>query len=342
MAWGDSEKWHYNTSKHLRSKGHSVHNVTTHGSELSKKLLNSNFKPHYLKVGAFSYINPIKKIKLTKLLSKLKLDSIILNCHNDAKLVGIVAYNLKIKKVIFRRVINNPIKPTRRNLKIYKRYITDFIANSREAKRSIYKNITSLKSKISIIYNGVDLHEIPRLKPIQSKVIIGNLGSLVEQNGHIHLIEVAKVLKNKEIQFEMHIAGSGPMKEKLNALIKKEDLNDEVKLLGNVQNKDFLSSVDICVFPSLFEGLTNIMLEAQLYQKPTVAFNTASNNEVITHGYNGLLIPPFNTNLMASALDTLSKSNLVQNWFQKNSLNILNEKFNQKRMTSKLEELLEL
>jgi glycosyltransferase involved in cell wall biosynthesis len=188
----------------------------------------------------------------------------------------------------------------------------------------------------------VDLHEIPRLKPIQSKVIIGNLGKLVEQKGHIHLIEVAKVLKNKEIQFEIHIAGTGPMKEKLNTLIKKEGLSDEVKLLGNIENMDFLNSIDIFVFPSLFEGLSNVMLEAQLYQKPTVAFNTASNYEVITHGYNGLLIPPFNTNLMANALYTLSKSNLMQNWFQKNSLNILNEKFNQKRMTSKLEELLEL
>ena len=45
---------------------------------------------------------------------------------------------------------------------------------------------------------------------------------------------------------------------------------------------------------------------------------------------------------MAEALFTLSKSTLMQSWFQKNSLNILNEKFNQKRMNSKLDELLEL
>jgi glycosyltransferase involved in cell wall biosynthesis len=342
MAWGGGEKWHYNTAKYLRSKGHNVYIFTSFGSELSKRLIKSQFEVTHLNVGKLSYLNPFKVSKLKKMFSKLSLDSVILNLPQDAKLAGLVSHKLKIKKVIYRRGMNHPIKSSRINKKVYNHFITDIIANSQEVKKSIFKNIKELEPKISIIFNGVDLHEIPRVKPVQSKVIIGNLGRLVEQKGHIHLIQVAKVLKSKGLNFEIRIAGTGPLKEKLLALIDKESLKSEIKLLGHMNNIDFLNSIDFFVFPSLFEGLSNALLEAQLFQKPTVAFNTASNYEIITNGNNGFLIEPFNTTLMAQALYDLSNSDSMQSLFQQNSLILLKKKFNQKQINLKLDELLEL
>ena len=245
MAWGGGEKWHYNTAKYLRSKGHNVYVFTSHGSELSKKLINSNFEVIYLNVGKLSFLNPFKVSKLKGMFSQLELDSIILNLPQDAKFAGLVANKLNIKKVIYRRGMNHPIKPSRTNLNVYNNYITDFIANSREVKKSIFKNIKSLKTKVTIIYNGVNLHEIPRKKPIQSKVIIGNLGRLVEQKGHIYLIDVAKELKKKNFSFEIRIAGTGPLEEKLKTLIRSENLRNEVKLVGHMDTVDFLNSIDI-------------------------------------------------------------------------------------------------
>ncbi len=340
-AWGGGEKWHYNTAKYLRSQGYNVYIITHTSSKLGDKLKKSNFEITTIPVGKLSFLNPLKKRKLRSLFTSWQLDSIILNLPQDAKLAGSVGHSLNIKKIIYRRGMNHPIKASKINKLVYTEYITDFIANSREVKKSIHQNIKELKSKISIIFNGVNLHEIPRAKVEQEKIVIGNLGRLVEQKGQKYLIDIAKELKQTDLNFEILIAGTGPLKTQLIELIEAQELTKEIKLIGHTNTEDFFNRVDIFVFTSLFEGLSNALLEAQLYQKPTIAFNTASNYEVITHGYNGILISPFNTNLMAKALYTLSKSNKMKDTFKENGLDLLHAKFNQKRMNIKLEELLQ-
>lgn len=340
LEWGGGEKWHFETALSLKSQGNKVFIVTGKKSKLARKLENKSVSLIQFKISKLSFLNPFKIISFYSFLKKNKIETLILNLPQDAKFAGLAGFCAGVTKIIYRRGMNHPIKASLINKLVYNIFITDFIANSREVKKSIYKNIKGLKNKIHILYNSVDLNEIPPNKNQYDKLILGNLGRLVEQKGQKYLIEVAKHLVTENLNFEIQIAGSGPLEKELSSLIELENLQDKVKLVGHVDTDQFLKKVDFYIFTSLFEGLSNSLLEALLYKKTIIAFDTASNYEVITNGYNGILIPPFDTQLMAKYILLLAKSPETTKVFNTNGLLLLQAKFDRKRSISKLNEII--
>lgn len=339
-AWGGGEKWHYEAAVYLKSKGYKVKVIVAPESPLYSRLKKVKIETIPLCVGKISFLNFFKVLKVTKILQKNKFSALILNLPQDAKFFGLAGHFASINKIIYRRGMDHPIKPSLINKIIYKNFVTDFIANSREVKKSIYKYIPELKKKVHIIYNSVSLLESPPSKKLGKKIILGNLGRLVEQKGQIYLLQLAKELKKLSIDFEVKIAGSGPLEEELQAKIKEFGLENHVYLVGLVKPEDFLKTIDLFIFPSLFEGLSNALLEALLYQKPIIAFNTSSNYEIITHGYNGILVPKADITKLTKAVILLSKDSARFRMFQQNGLLMLKSKFNHQYTRFKLEEIL--
>jgi len=97
-------------------------------------------------------------------------------------------------------------------------------------------------------------------------------------------------LKNEGVIFKILIAGEGELRSYFEKIIKEENLMDEVKLLGHVQDiPAFLNSLDVFAFTSLYEGSANTLIETLQYGIPTVAWNISSNPEIITSGETGFL-----------------------------------------------------
>ena len=150
---------------------------------------------------------------------------------------------------------------------------------------------------VHVIYRGINFNEwdTREIKPIDWKtndeIIIGNVGRLVEQKGQIHLIELAKRLRESGLKFKLLIAGIGAEEKKLTKLIAENELEKHVQLIGFLSDvKSFLNSIDIFVFPSLWEGFGNAMVEAMLEKRAVVAFNLTSNPEIITDNSLGYLV----------------------------------------------------
>jgi glycosyltransferase involved in cell wall biosynthesis len=88
------------------------------------------------------------------------------------------------------------------------------------------------------------------------------------------------------------IAGTGELQPQLEALAASLGVADRVKFLG--LRKDILSLftlADICVFPSRFEPLGNVVLEAWASATPIVAASSQGPSWLIQDGENGLLFP---------------------------------------------------
>src|SRR5690606_14243757 len=54
---------------------------------------------------------------------------------------------------------------------------------------------------------------------------------------------------------------------------------------------EFMSKADVFVLPSLWEGFGYVLAEAQLCQKPVIAFDISSNPELVVEGRTGFLVP---------------------------------------------------
>jgi glycosyltransferase involved in cell wall biosynthesis len=63
-----------------------------------------------------------------------------------------------------------------------------------------------------------------------------------------------------------------------------------------------LYSSDLCVIPSLAEGLPTSAIEAMAVGVPVIATNVAGTSELIEHGKNGLLVRPSDPEALADAI----------------------------------------
>ena len=83
-------------------------------------------------------------------------------------------------------------------------------------------------------------------------------------------------------------------------------MGDTVEFLGEVTDvPGVLARADIYVQPSFQEGLPNAVLEAMAMGLPIVATRVSGNEDVVTDGDNGLLVPPGDPDALAAALRTL-------------------------------------
>ncbi len=117
---------------------------------------------------------------------------------------------------------------------------------------------------------------------------------------------VAKV--NPEI--ELSIAGEGPMTPVLNALIADLHLQNQVKIVGYIENRnvyEFIRQHHIIVMPSLSEGFGVAAIEASACGRPVIASNVGGVPEVVQDGRTGLLVPPGNVAALAEAINRLSR-----------------------------------
>ena len=85
-------------------------------------------------------------------------------------------------------------------------------------------------------------------------------------------------------EFGLVIAGEGPERERLSALIAKLNLTDRVSLLGARPHKELpalYGAADASVLASSREGWANVLLESMACGTPAVASNIWGNPEVV-------------------------------------------------------------
>ncbi len=256
--WGGGEKWHLKMSALFLEHGYSVILAGNYNSELIKKARLENIPTQEFKISRYSFLNPIKIYKIYKIFKKDNINTLFMNSSIDLKVCFIASKMAKVKNIVYRRGMPQPITNSFLNKLIFSKMLTKVIVNSKEIERSIFVNNSKIisKEKILLLYNGIDNSDYKKTdeKLYDSEYpVFGNLGRLVEQKGQIHLIEAAKILKEKGYSFKILIGGKGDQEDYLRKKIKDYDLEEDVILLGFINEiEKFMNSIDIFVFPSYF------------------------------------------------------------------------------------------
>jgi glycosyltransferase involved in cell wall biosynthesis len=102
----------------------------------------------------------------------------------------------------------------------------------------------------------------------------------------------------------------------------------------------FMNSIDLFIFPSLFEGSANTLIETLYYEKPIIAFDVSSNPEIIHHHENGLLAKAFELESLVECTETLMNSPQLREKFIVNGQKILNEKFDNQKIYQQLQAII--
>lgn len=347
-AWGGGEKWHMTSAMELKRRGYNTIVVSNINSQLRAKATLEGLNVYYFKIGNLSFLNPIKILILFLFFKTKKFDTIIMNLPADLKCAGIAAKLAGIKNIMYRRGMPHPLRDTWLNRFLFQKILTRVIVNSEEIGRSLAQGNEAWfpKDKMFLLYNGMNTHvsydqEKKLYQKKNNEWVIGNAARLTSQKGQKYLIEMAEQLKAKGINFKLLIAGEGELRSNLQAQIEAKGLKEEVTLLGHVTDiSAFMNSLDIFVFPSLFEGSANTLIETLFYQKPIIAFDVSSNPEIIQNGVNGLLAKAFESEDLTRCVLEIMNSSQLREELVKNGERILKEKFDNQKIYQQLEAII--
>lgn len=125
---------------------------------------------------------------------------------------------------------------------------------------------------------------------------IGYIGQISENKGVAHLVEAAIVLCKKYPDISFVFAGAiekNGFTDKIFGCLQKETdtVQGRISFIGSINNiACFFNNIDVCVTPSIYrEALGNVLVEAKLYNKPSVIYPTGGMPELIHHGKDGYI-----------------------------------------------------
>lgn len=174
------------------------------------------------------------------------------------------------------------------------------------------------KNKILVVPSGIDkVYFDPERREVKMKraqlrnefdvddeVVVGFVGRLVPAKGLIYLFSAVKTIQEKHSNIVLLVVGDGAQRSDLEIMAK----NLKVRTIFAGWQRDlrpYYSLMDIFVLPSLFEGLSNVVLEAMAMRMPVVATSVGGNPDVVSSGENGFLVPPRDVSKLAAALARL-------------------------------------
>lgn len=181
------------------------------------------------------------------------------------------------------------------------------ITVSQSSKQDIL-NLNVWKSEdIEIVAPGVDPSLfIPSEKThYPSFIYLGRLKAY--KNIDVLLAAFANVLVTRP-NSKLYIAGEGESLAELKAQAKKLRITDSVKFLGKVKNSEktkLLAQSWVFVHPSMIEGWSITVIEANASVTPVIASNVAGLKDSVIHNKTGLLVPVRSVPSLVSAMNLL-------------------------------------
>jgi len=135
------------------------------------------------------------------------------------------------------------------------------------------------------------------------ELIIAAAGRLSRQKGFEYAIRAMPAVVSRFPSARLVIAGEGPLLEELRKEATAAGVAGRVSFLGFRRDvRRLLAATDVCVQPSLWEGLSISLMEAMAAGAAIVATDIWGNQEMIRHRREGLLVPAADPAALGEAL----------------------------------------
>lgn len=171
-----------------------------------------------------------------------------------------------------------------------------------------------------VINNAIDINhysfnenyrnELKQKYGLENKFVIGNIGRLTEVKNQQFLIKLSKYIESRIDNYIIFCIGDGEQRDNLDSCIKNNGLEKKVVLAGAVgcEVYKYYSLFDCLAFPSKFEGLSMVLIEAQSNGLSVVASDRISSEHKICDNFKFISIEEKEENyiMWADAIETLN------------------------------------
>lgn len=179
-----------------------------------------------------------------------------------------------------------------------------------------FGEISNSLQKIQVIHYGYPSNGRPSKNArgqLKKRFRIGTLARLEAQKDIPTMIRAAERLKKANVEFEWIVLGEGSLRGKLEKEIKNRNVED-IFNLGSKTNEalTFLSSCDLFVLSSTYEGFGLVLLEALACELPIICSSTDASREIFGSGAPQLFLASDDKDLYMKIKDIMSSAELMK------------------------------
>tara|TARA_B100001057_G_scaffold40567_1_gene36413 strand:- start:194 stop:1306 length:1113 start_codon:yes stop_codon:yes gene_type:complete len=179
------------------------------------------------------------------------------------------------------------------------------ITNSSKSKESLDKII--IKKKTKLIFNPY-LKKIDKSRKIAKKKHLLSIGRLCKQKNQRIIIKAFSIFLQKYPNYKLILVGHGPDEKKLINFCKKLNIKKNVIFKGWIKHpKNFYLNSKVLLFPSLYEGLPNTLIDAVNYNLPCISSRCSGAEDILTKKF-GIFAPHDDPKFLAKKIEFVIKN----------------------------------
>ena len=180
-----------------------------------------------------------------------------------------------------------------------------------------------IQKKSSIILNPVSV-SVTASSFRKNRIVA--VGRLVAQKNHKLLIAAFSEFLKTHPDYTLDIYGTGVLEDELKEQINLRGLESKVFLRGFVKDiHSQISDAKIFVLSSMFEGLSNALLEAMMMGIACISTKVAGSTEIIRSMENGILVDIGDQEMLTRAMSLLADDDDLRKKIEKNALSMSEE-----------------
>jgi glycosyltransferase involved in cell wall biosynthesis len=343
MGWGGQEIRIVQESIGMSRRGHRPIIAAPHESSIFTKAKEAGIRTI---AAGFNKRNPVSILKMSRIIAREAPD--ILNTHSSSdSWVASLAARLSNSgvKIIRTRHLSTPISKTIISRFIYETAPDAVMTTGEEIRNAMIHGNNYDGSKIFSVPTGVDTvrFDPSAVQPSLSceGLSAGMIGVLRSWKGHKYFLAAIPEILAKIPSIHFYIAGDGPQRDNIVAMIDDLGLTQNVTMLGHRDDiPEVIASLDIIVHPSYAnEGVPQSALQAFAMEKPVVASNVGAIPEVVMDGKTGLLIEPLRPDLIAQAVIRLCHDEALRVDLAREARRLVLDKYSLGHMLDKIESI---
>ncbi|MCP5063144.1 MAG: glycosyltransferase family 4 protein [Ignavibacteriae bacterium] len=289
-----------------------------------------------------------KKNKHYKLFSERKNNYYIIHSQDSISLSLITSKNIPSKKIMtvhskgplsdelrnmaMRKNLRNSIDRKLKEIELKNIGLADIITFPSKAAKDYYEKSLNIKldtNKVRIIYNGIDFDKIKKInddgvlakysvEEKEDRLLLLNIATHTSEKNIDILLKVVNAIKDKYKRdvLLLNIGAEGTFTQKLNTLVKKLDIEGNVKFLGKLPNNDvikLLIATDIFIMTSEKVIFDLVVLEALACGACCVVSNEGGNKEIIKDDDNGYLFDINDVDEIANKIISINPNKVKDN-----------------------------
>lgn len=202
----------------------------------------------------------------------------------------------------------------------------DHVIVPSEYNRDYLREEIEVKNEITVVPATTQVEKFKPSAPTVENQLL-TVARLVEKKGYPYGIEAVNTLIEQGYDIEYHIVGTGDRKDRLQRQVTEYGIEDHVEFLGHVSDerlKKELSEASVFILPCIIaedgdrDAMPVVLKEAMASETACVSTTVSAIPELITNGYDGLLVPEKDPDRLASAIEELlnnpkKRKNIAEN-----------------------------